>query len=132
MNHTIQTYILDLTKEFIQLFPELAGQLPRVVLRTTKNENLVFDPTAYYDQVTKTIVLYVRNRHVKDILRSFAHEMIHHIQNIQNRLPSPENLVPGYILTSKEYQFIEAEAYLKGNMIFRTWEDKYKTKNNVF
>ena len=30
--------------------------------------------------------MYITDRHPKDILRSFAHEMIHHMQNMQGRL----------------------------------------------
>ena len=32
------------------------------------------------------IVLYTEGRHPKDVVRSFAHEMIHHIQNLEDRL----------------------------------------------
>ena len=37
---------------------------------------------------TKEIVLYVEGRHIKDIMRSFSHEMIHHHQNLEGRLNS--------------------------------------------
>ena len=40
-----------------------------------------FGKTAYYEPNTQTIVLYTHGRHPKDIARSYAHEMIHHIQN---------------------------------------------------
>jgi hypothetical protein len=42
--------------------------------------------TAYYNPDTQTIVLYTHGRHPKDIARSYAHEMIHHIQNLEGRL----------------------------------------------
>ena len=41
--------------------------------------------TAYYDPNTQTIVLFTEGRHPKDIVRSFAHEMVHHVQNLENR-----------------------------------------------
>ena len=39
--------------------------------------------TAYYDPINKSITLYTYGRHPKDIVRSFSHEMIHHIQNLE-------------------------------------------------
>jgi hypothetical protein len=42
--------------------------------------------TAYYDPINKSITLYTYGRHPKDIVRSYAHEMIHHIQNLEDRL----------------------------------------------
>lgn len=34
--------------------------------------------TGGYQPETSTIVLYISNRHIKDILRSYCHEMVHH------------------------------------------------------
>ena len=34
--------------------------------------------TGGYQPETKTVILYVDNRHIKDILRSYCHEMVHH------------------------------------------------------
>jgi hypothetical protein len=39
--------------------------------------------TAYYDPINKSITIYTYGRHPKDIVRSYAHEMIHHIQNLR-------------------------------------------------
>jgi len=79
-----------------------------------------FGKTAYYQPDTQTIVLYTHGRHPKDIARSFAHEMIHHIQNLEGRL--------GDITTTNTQEDdhlndIEAEANLKGTMTFRNWTD---------
>jgi hypothetical protein len=76
--------------------------------------------TAYYNPDTQTIVLYTHGRHPKDIARSYAHEMIHHIQNLEGRL--------GDITTTNTQEDdklndIEAEANLKGTMTFRNWTD---------
>ena len=37
--------------------------------------------TAYYDPSAMNVVIYVDGRHPKDIMRSFAHELVHHTQN---------------------------------------------------
>jgi hypothetical protein len=52
----------------------------------SSNAEDFFGKTAYYDPGKKMIVLYTYGRHPKDIVRSFAHEMIHHMQNLENRL----------------------------------------------
>lgn len=83
-----------------------------------------FGRTAYYDPNSRTVMLYTQGRHPKDIMRSFTHEMIHHMQNIEGRL--------GKITTSNTNESnslleIEKEAYLLGNITFRNWEDKNKT-----
>ena len=47
----------------------------------SENAKDFFGKTAYYDPNKQHIVLYTEGRHPKDIVRSYAHEMIHHIQN---------------------------------------------------
>jgi len=79
-----------------------------------------FGKTAYYDPNTQTIVLYTHGRHPKDIARSFAHEMIHHIQNLEGRLG---NITTTNTQEDDHLNKIEAEANLKGTMTFRNWTD---------
>lgn len=81
--------------------------------------------TAYYNPVTVEIVLYTSGRHPKDILRSFCHELIHHIQNEEGRLGS---ITTTNTNEDSNLQQLEEEAYLKGNMLFRNWEDREKEK----
>lgn len=76
--------------------------------------------TAYYDPNSATIVLYTEGRHPKDIVRSFAHEMIHHIQNLEDRLG---NITTTNTQEDDALNDIEAEANLKGTMTFRNWTD---------
>ena len=76
----------------------------------SENASEFLGKTAYYDPNTQTIVLYTEGRHPKDITRSYAHEMIHHIQNLEGRL--------GNITTTNTHEDdnlndIEAEANLK-------------------
>ena len=82
-----------------------------------------FGKTAYYDPNNKEIVLYVEGRHPKDVMRSFAHEMIHHKQNLEGRLGEISTTD-----TNKDDSLLELEkeAYLEGNITFRNWEDSIK------
>ena len=99
--------------------------LPKIKVINDDKENAsnLLGKTAYYDPNTKSITLYTLNRHPKDILRSFAHEMVHHEQNL--------NGVLGNITTTNtnedgDLPEIEREAYEKGNMMLRNWEDGIK------
>jgi len=76
--------------------------------------------TAYYNPNNNTITLYTEGRHPKDIVRSFAHEMIHHIQNLEGRLGDIEGI---NTMEDDNLNDIEAEANLKGTMTFRNWTD---------
>ena len=98
--------------------------LPEIKIRRDEAEAAnFFGKTAYYNPNDKEVVLYVEGRHPKDIMRSFTHEMVHHMQNLEGRLG-----VRTTTNTNEDDQLveIEKEAYLKGNITFRNWEDKCK------
>jgi hypothetical protein len=84
--------------------------------------------TAYYEPSDMSIVLYITNRHPKDICRSFAHELIHHHQNERGDLELGDASSPTYAQDDKHMRKMEMEAYLKGNLLFRDWEDKIKNQ----
>lgn len=99
--------------------------LPNVDLidNDSENANDYLGKTAYYDPSNHNIVLYTYNRHPKDILRSYAHEMIHHMQNLEGRI----NNIQGQNINEDDYLAeLEREAYEKGNMLFRGWENNLK------
>lgn len=76
--------------------------------------------TAHYDPTNKVIVLYTMGRHPKDIMRSFSHEMIHHMQNCEDRL----NNITTTNITEDDYLYeLEKEANTMGTMLFREWTD---------
>jgi len=86
----------------------------------SENASDFFGKTAYYDPNRQHIVLYTEGRHPKDIVRSYAHEMIHHIQHLEDRLGD----VSGTDTTSDEHLTkLEKEANLRGTMTFRNWTD---------
>ena len=100
--------------------------LPEVkVKRDIKESQNFFGRTAYYDPNINEIVLYVEGRHPKDVVRSFSHEMVHHMQNLEGRLGKVETTDTN---SSEALLELEKEAYLTGNITFRNWEDNLKTK----
>jgi len=90
----------------------------------TKNADDFFGKTAYYNPNDKSITLYTLKRHPKDILRSFAHEMVHHKQNLEGKLQNIE----GHNINEDDYlKELEREAYEYGNgLLFRGWENSIK------
>ena len=113
--------IADLTDYMVEKGRNIEP-LPKVefIDGDTENAKDFFGKTAYYDPATQTIVLYTEGRHPKDIVRSFSHEMVHHTQNLEDRLEGIE----GTDTTADEnLDKIEQEANLIGTMTFRNWTD---------
>ena len=102
-------------------------QAPKLILRKDKeNAQMTFGRTAYYQPETQTIVVYTTNRHPKDILRSYCHEMIHHVQNERGDLKMSDSTSPTYAQDDAHLRKMEMEAYLKGNLLLRDFEDNFK------
>ena len=82
--------------------------------------------TAHYNPDEMKITIYVTGRHLKDILRSISHELIHHVQNCRGDLDHKPNKL-GYAQDDKHMRGMEHEAYTMGNIMnFRDFEDNYK------
>ena len=99
--------------------------LPRlkIINSDIQNANDILGKTAYYNPTNCSITLYTLNRHPKDILRSYAHEMIHRIQDNEGRLNGINTTNTN---EDGNLQELEKEAYLNGNITFRNWEDSIK------
>ena len=91
-----------------------------------ENAQGIFGKTAYYDPEEQGITLYITNRHDKDICRSFAHELVHHHQNERGDLDRGDASSPTYAQDDKHMRKMEMEAYLKGNLLLRDFEDNFK------
>ena len=85
--------------------------------------------TAHYNPEDMKITIYVTGRHLKDILRSISHELIHHVQNCRGDLDHKSKEL-GYAQKDKHMRGMEHEAYTMGNIMnFRDFEDNYKREN---
>jgi hypothetical protein len=91
-----------------------------IIDNDVENAGEFLGKTAYYNPINKSITLYTYGRHPKDIVRSFAHEMIHHIQNLEGRLGDVSTT---NTLEDDHINDLEKEANLKGTMTFRNWTD---------
>ena len=102
---------------------------PKLILKKDEeNGSKTLGKTAYYDPNNSTVVLYTSGRHSKDILRSFAHELIHHVQNERGDLQGGDASNPQYAQQDKHLRDMEKEAYLEGNLLMRDFEDNFKNQ----
>ena len=100
--------------------------------------NLISDPqnaknplgkTAYYNPGNMEVTVFVDNRHIKDILRSMSHELVHHTQNCRGEFDGGVDTGPGYAQEDGHMRKMEEEAYLEGQMLLRDFEDTIKKEN---
>jgi len=119
----LKDYITSLTEYMLDTGMSIQP-LPEVVVKKDElNATNFFGRTAYYSPTERKIVLFVVGRHDKDIVRSYAHEMIHHMQNLQGVL---NNINTTDTTADSKLLELEKEAYTLGNITFRNWEDSLK------
>ena len=119
----LRDYITSLTEYMLDQGMNISP-LPEVKLRKDElNASNFFGRTAYYDPNEREIVVYISGRHDKDVVRSFSHEMVHHLQNLQGTL---HNISTQNTNEDDKLLELEKEAYLLGNITFRNWEDSLK------
>lgn len=93
-----------------------------------ENASKLLGKTAFYDPNKSSITIFTTNRLLKDILRSLGHELIHHKQHCKDEFHDVQTF-EGYAQKDKKLRRKEKEAYLFGNMLFRDWEDNYKSNH---
>ena len=96
-----------------------------------ENSKKPLGATAHYNPDNMEVTVFISGRHPKDILRSVAHELVHHRQNCQGKMKNTGPTAPGYAQRDSHLRQLEQEAYLEGNMCFRDWEDTYKANQEV-
>jgi hypothetical protein len=123
--------IEELIQDLFSFSQSRLGFKENPCLNLVSDENNVspLGKTAHYDPSSMQITIYVDGRHPKDIMRSFSHELIHHNQNENGMFKKLNNTGAGYAQSNPHLRKMEKEAYLKGNMCFRDWEDGYKSSN---
>ena len=93
-----------------------------------ENSKNVLGKTAHYNPESMEVVIYVDGRHPKDVIRSLSHELVHHAQNCRGDLNSDiaGGTELGYAQNNPHMRNMESEAYEKGNLCMRDWEDSVK------
>ena len=122
-------YILSLS-HYMRDKGYTAKKLPRVILDDKDQGDAVFVYTGYFDPDKKAIRLFIHNRHPKDVLRTLAHELIHWKQDIDGVIDK-SGYTGDKITEDKNLVKLEEEAYLKGNMAFRSWTEEEQKKGKL-
>ena len=125
--NNIKTYANDLLEFFHQRY-KLQNKPTIIFAQDKENSMKPFGKTAHYDPAEQSITVYTTGRHMKDCLRSLAHELVHHLQNERGDLMGTGQTTPGYAQKDPHMREMEREAYEKGNMCFRDFEDRLKNR----
>ena len=118
-----------LIRQFMPFAQEKMGfsRPPRLFLR--KDEQNAANPmgkTGFYDPQNESITLYITGRHPKDIMRSLAHELMHHTQKCNGEFENVQNMgEEGYAQADPHMRTMEIQAY-QASIVFRDWEDSCK------
>jgi len=103
---------------------------PKIVFENSEsNAYNILGKTGYYDPDSEEIHIFVTKRHPKDILRSLAHELIHHAQACDGKMDDDATsgaADENYILHDDYLKGLEEDAFKRGNLIFREWEANKK------
>jgi len=116
--------ITELLKDFYPFAQKQLGFNKPVRVFLTKDIQNSRDPlgkTAFYDPQEMHLKLFYVNRHPKDVLRSFAHELMHHKQNCDGRLNS--DVGEGPVDQNENLAKLEEEAN-KAGFLVRQWEEQ--------
>jgi hypothetical protein len=122
--------INPMIKQFMPFAQEKMGfrKPPKLFLRgSPENAANPLGKTAFYDPATQAITIYITDRHPKDVMRSLSHELVHHTQNCRGDFDNTGEMGEGYAQNDEHLREMEREAYEKGNMCFRDWEDSIKS-----
>lgn len=117
-NKYIKSLIDFMREQHLRIDP-----LPEIELNPEEQDG-IFVKTGYYSPDEHKVVVFTDGRHPKDVLRTVAHEFIHHMQNLQN--PDKDWGTGGDLEADRKLRGIEGEAFLLGNIIFREWTEKMK------
>ena len=133
MNISKEQFVEQVKKLLKFMMESLKIETPpsKLILKNSKeNSEKEWGYTGNYNPSDKSITLFITDRHHVDILRTFAHEVIHHWQNENGNLivggkksVGPETENPQYAQKDPHLRKMEKQAYLLGNMIYRDWQD---------
>jgi len=118
-----------LLKSFLPFAQENMGFSKPVSVKfasDAENAEKPLGKTGFYDPDGNSITIFVDKRHPKDIMRSLSHELVHHTQNCNGKFSELGSTGAGYAQKDPHLRGMEREAYEKGNLTFRDWEDQNK------
>jgi Zn-dependent peptidase ImmA (M78 family) len=101
--------------KFTQFCKEQLGITDKFNLKLSENRD-GFKTYAYYNPNTKTIGVYIKNRAIADVMRSIAHELVHHkqyqngeikngdkVQDVGGKIEDDANAIAGQLIKKFGY-----------------------------
>jgi hypothetical protein len=107
----IMADFVNFAKDFLDIKDDI-----KVALAFERTPDLT--TSAYYNYVDKKLKVYVKDRAIMDVCRSIAHELVHHKQNLEDRLLNGEK-------DGADGSDIENEANAIAGVIIRKWGKKH-------
>lgn len=120
MNNNKQIII----KDFIRYVNTALKIKPDYKIILTNSRNSDLKTHAYYNPNIKLIKIYIKDRHLADILRSIAHELVHHsqyyngtinlhdkIQDIGGKIENDANALAGKLVKKFGYIYHKYDIY---------------------
>jgi hypothetical protein len=125
--------MIDILKPLIKQFMPFAqkqmgfNRPPKLFLRQdAQNSADPLGKTGFYDPAKESITIFTTGRHPKDVMRSLAHELMHHAQKCKGDFDNVENMgEQGYAQSNSHLRTMEIQAY-QASIVFRDWEDSIK------
>lgn len=131
--HDLEKYVSSMILYFESLGFVLTPYPTVEFSKEEKQDNELLGYTGHYLYDDKHIIIYTEGRHIKDIMRSLAHELVHHNQFMRGitldnvdvmKLSDPSwSEKEEFLKHLEDYSYLEGDAYLRGSMLFRTWTD---------
>ena len=101
------------------------NEMPAIeLISDSQNAADLLGKTAYYDPSAQKVVVYIDNRHAKDMLRSISHELVHHAQNQSGMFEGQLMMGDDYAQTNPHLREMEEDANLRGCMCVRDFVDQ--------
>jgi Zn-dependent peptidase ImmA (M78 family) len=72
-NRTLMEKFIDFVNDYLGI------ENPCTITLTTQRDGI--QTSAYYDIVNNVVCVYIKDRAIMDVMRSVAHELVHHHQN---------------------------------------------------
>ena len=122
MQDDLKRWIVDLAK-FMVARGCVSLPLPKVRFDdSVQDEDPRLFRTGNYSESEDVITLFTNGRAIKDILRTFAHELIHVHQRQTGRLGDVET--GSAIADDEGLRSLEGEAFMDGSLALRDWTER--------
>ena len=126
----------DLLRDFVVFVCKDLQCMPCPIDIVNGRESAGLKTTAQYDTQNHHVTVNAKNRHFGDVLRSIAHELVHHKQNLNGELDAPVQDVGGDIedeANARAGELLKSFAYQKGperiyENLLREQEEEKKEK----